>query len=345
MPERELISEIRAVDWHGLESTYGSGEVVRDIVLGLASRDEADLRQAWQQISETNLQHQGTVYPATAAAAPFLCRIALDQATMFRAALITDLAYWATGYDEPFAPAGTAQAVRDAVRPYVGELMGLWGTDDQGLDMALVAVSVAYRRDPPSQAPAIRSRRTSRQVLPALQFPDDLDGLRRRPADQIPRLSKALSPELGGGLVLCHPPHRAPAHDGNYEAHRDGDQRHDKTEGPRDELPDHAGVRLADPSPAHAAPVLDADPVGTGPRDREAHDPIAVPRTEECGYGIVGCQDLGDRPDRYRATWPGDRYACGIVREANVSNVLGNVVGARAELDDGRALRVRHLHR
>lgn len=144
MPERELISEIRAVDWHGLESTYGSGEVVRDIVLGLASRDEADLREAWEQISETNLQHQGTVYPATAAAAPFLCRIALDEATMFRAALIADLAYLATGYDEPYAPAGTAQAVRDAVRPYVGELMGLWGTDDQGLDMALVAVSVAF---------------------------------------------------------------------------------------------------------------------------------------------------------------------------------------------------------
>ena len=84
------------------------------------------------------------MYPATAAAAPFLCRIALDEATMFRAALIADLAFWATGYDEPYAPAGTAQAVRDAVRPYVGELMGLWGTDDQGLDMALVAVSVAF---------------------------------------------------------------------------------------------------------------------------------------------------------------------------------------------------------
>src|SRR6185437_5140384 len=144
MPERELISEVRAVGWHDLESTYGLGDVVRDIVLGLASRDEADLRKAWEQISETHLQHQGTVYPATAAAAPFLCRIALDKAAMFRAALIADLAFWATGYDQPYAPAGTAQAVRDAVRPYVGELMGLWGTDDQGLDLALVAVSVAF---------------------------------------------------------------------------------------------------------------------------------------------------------------------------------------------------------
>lgn len=144
MPEREPISEIRAVDWHSLESTYGSGEVVRDIVLGLASRDEVDVRRAWREIGETHLQHQGTVYPATAAAAPFLCRIALDEAALFRAALIADFAFLATGYDEPFAPAGTAQAVRDAVRPYVGDLMSLWGTDDQGLDMALVAVSVAF---------------------------------------------------------------------------------------------------------------------------------------------------------------------------------------------------------
>lgn len=144
MRESGLVSEVRAVDWRGLKSTYGSGEAVRDIVLGLASRDEADVRQAWEQINETVLQHQGTVYPATAAAAPFLCRIALDEATMWRAALAVDLAFLSTGYDVPYAPAGTAQAVRDAVRPYVGELLGLWGTGDEALDMALVAVSVAF---------------------------------------------------------------------------------------------------------------------------------------------------------------------------------------------------------
>lgn len=58
----------------------------------------------WEQIDETVLQHQGTVYPATAAAAPFLCQIALDEATLWRAALIADLAFLSTGYDEPYAP-------------------------------------------------------------------------------------------------------------------------------------------------------------------------------------------------------------------------------------------------
>jgi hypothetical protein len=153
MPDGELVSEVRAFDWGSLDSTYESGEVVRDVVLGIASLDSTEVRHAWEQINETVLQHQGTVYPATAAAAPFLCRIVLDDATMWRAALAADLAFLSTGYDEPFAPAGTAQAVRDAVRPYMGELLGLWRTEDQGLDMALVAVSVAF----PVEAAAIAS--------------------------------------------------------------------------------------------------------------------------------------------------------------------------------------------
>ena len=66
-------------------------------MLGLASRDEEKVRLAWVQISETVLQHQGTVYPATAAAAPFLCRIALDEANLFRAVLVAELAFWSTG--------------------------------------------------------------------------------------------------------------------------------------------------------------------------------------------------------------------------------------------------------
>ena len=154
MPRSALVSAVSAIDWCQLRSTYESGEIVRDIVLGLASRDEAEAKWAWQQIGETVLQHQGTVYPATAAAAPLLCQIALDEATLWRAALTAELAFLSTGYDEPYARDGTAMAVRDAVRPYVGQLLGLWGTANPGLDMALVAVSVAF----PAKASAITAR-------------------------------------------------------------------------------------------------------------------------------------------------------------------------------------------
>jgi hypothetical protein len=41
-----------------LRSIYESGEIVRDIVLGLPPADEQEVKQAWQQISETVLQHR-----------------------------------------------------------------------------------------------------------------------------------------------------------------------------------------------------------------------------------------------------------------------------------------------
>jgi hypothetical protein len=149
MSRSALELAVRAVGWHQLQSTSESG----DIVLRLASRDEADVKWAWEQITETVLQHQGTLYPATAAA-PFLCRIALDEAALWRAALTAEIAFVSAGYDEPYAPAGTAMAVRDAVRPYVGQLLRLWATANPGLDMALVAVSAAF----PAEAKAITAQ-------------------------------------------------------------------------------------------------------------------------------------------------------------------------------------------
>jgi len=154
MPGSAFVAAIRAVDWCQLRSTYGSGEIVRDIVVGLASRDETEVTWAWEQIGETVLQHQGTVYSATAAAAPFLCQIALNEASLWRAALTAELAFLSAGYDEPNAPERTALAVRDAVRPYVRQLLHQWGTANPGLDMALVAVSVAF----PAEAAAITSQ-------------------------------------------------------------------------------------------------------------------------------------------------------------------------------------------
>jgi hypothetical protein len=156
MPGSEFVSAVAAVDWSALHSTYESGEVVRDILLRLGSLDQAEVEWAWEKIGETVLQHQGTVYPATAAAAPFLCQLALDAATPCRAALIADLAFLSLGDDEPFAPAGTARAVRDAIRSSTGQLLGLWGTADEGLDMALVAVSVAFPEQAAVVTPHIR---------------------------------------------------------------------------------------------------------------------------------------------------------------------------------------------
>jgi len=186
MPRPAFVSAVRAVDWRHLRSTYESGEIVRDIVLALASRDETEVRRAWQQIGKTVLRHQGTVYPATAAAAPFLCQIALDEVSLWRAALTAELSYLSTGYDEPYAPAGTARAVRDAVRPYVGEVLGLWESAGPGLGMALVAVSVAF----PAEAAVITGQLTtgsadrSRRSAPLWALPSGTTDWPTRPSSR-----------------------------------------------------------------------------------------------------------------------------------------------------------------
>jgi hypothetical protein len=91
MPGSAFVSAVDAVDWSALRSTYESGQVVRDILLRLGSLDQAEVEWAWKQVGETVLQYQGTVYPATAAAAPFLCQLALDAVTPWRNALTAEL--------------------------------------------------------------------------------------------------------------------------------------------------------------------------------------------------------------------------------------------------------------
>ena len=68
-------------------------------------------------------------------------------------AILADLS---VGSDEPFAPTGTARAVRDAIRSSTEQLFALWGTGGAGLDMALVAVSVAFPEQAAAVTPHIR---------------------------------------------------------------------------------------------------------------------------------------------------------------------------------------------
>lgn len=140
----EFDEAVRAVDWGGLQSTYGPGDVVGEIVRALGSSEEATVVEAWRLFQETHLQHQGTVYPATAVAAPFLADLALDSETLFRPALIVELALMATGYDTPYSPEGTARAVRDAMRRRVPRFAGQWETADRALDAALTVLSLAF---------------------------------------------------------------------------------------------------------------------------------------------------------------------------------------------------------
>ena len=79
----------------------------------------------------------------------------MDAATPWRAQLITELAFLSLGDDQPFAPGwhGPRGSRRDPSS--IGQLLSLWGIADARLDMALVAVSLAF----PERAAAVTPRK------------------------------------------------------------------------------------------------------------------------------------------------------------------------------------------
>jgi hypothetical protein len=66
-----LLAGLEAVDWASLEHAYGSAADVPELLRALATSDEVRRKRAVHELLG-NIWHQGTVYPATAAAVPFL---------------------------------------------------------------------------------------------------------------------------------------------------------------------------------------------------------------------------------------------------------------------------------
>ncbi len=79
--EPPLLLEIEGLDavpWHQYTHAYGSASELPKDIRRLASSDPEFREQAaWQLLG--SLYHQGTLYPATTVAAPFLVRLALDK--------------------------------------------------------------------------------------------------------------------------------------------------------------------------------------------------------------------------------------------------------------------------
>ncbi|WP_171112967.1 MULTISPECIES: hypothetical protein [unclassified Streptomyces] len=64
-------AELDAVPWHALTHAYGSAEDVPELIMALYQGDEETADEAIYELFG-NIHHQGTVYPASAPAVPFL---------------------------------------------------------------------------------------------------------------------------------------------------------------------------------------------------------------------------------------------------------------------------------
>ena len=92
----DALAGIDQIDWHSPKHAYGSAEDVPRLVRMLAS-DDAEVRQDALDSLCGNIWHQGTVYQASAYAAPFLLRLLDDQHTPDRHHILDLLYTLATG--------------------------------------------------------------------------------------------------------------------------------------------------------------------------------------------------------------------------------------------------------
>ncbi|MEW2355862.1 HEAT repeat domain-containing protein [Spirillospora sp. NPDC029432] len=105
MSDRDPLAGLDDIDWAALGHAYGTAEDVPGLLRGLRS-GSADEREEALHALYGNIYHQGSRYEASAAAVPFLSRLAADPAVPGRADIVELLASLALGFDEAHLPGG-----------------------------------------------------------------------------------------------------------------------------------------------------------------------------------------------------------------------------------------------
>ncbi|MFE3205609.1 HEAT repeat domain-containing protein [Embleya sp. NPDC059237] len=158
--------ELDTIDWQLLYHAYGDGTDVPDRIRALYG-DDADRADTALGELFNHVLHQGTVYPATVAAVPFLAHAAV-HAPHQRAGVLALLA--GAGGEGPVPRAGDQEEGHARVGAEVAGLLHLLGDDDpqvrrhavrvarrasaQTLPAATRELAAAYATDP---APAVRA--------------------------------------------------------------------------------------------------------------------------------------------------------------------------------------------
>ncbi|MEW2353440.1 HEAT repeat domain-containing protein [Spirillospora sp. NPDC029432] len=94
------------IDWAGLRHAYGSAEGIPAALRALRSPSSDERREARDDHLWNCIWHQGTRYPASAAAVPFLVALAVDPATPDRKEIVVLLTMLSVGYPDHMLPHG-----------------------------------------------------------------------------------------------------------------------------------------------------------------------------------------------------------------------------------------------
>ncbi len=144
-----------AINWEGLGGAYGPAGDAAEILRGLASPDKGAAGEALDEFF-SSIWHQGTVYPVTAVAVPFIVELAAGRAVHHRDALCFALG----GFGDPNMSDGSAlPAVQEALRAHSDSLLPLLEDPEEAVREAAtyavarsgggdkVASALAARRD------------------------------------------------------------------------------------------------------------------------------------------------------------------------------------------------------
>jgi tetratricopeptide (TPR) repeat protein len=142
-----MLERLQTVDWNALTHAYGAAADVPDLLRALADPDRQVRKDAYWELYG-NIFHQGTRYPATAPAIPFLVELLADPATPDRHEILLLVTHLVTGQfsvaADPVMYAGESDA-RGAggVADYPSILRDVYRAAEAGLPLYLDLVQHA----------------------------------------------------------------------------------------------------------------------------------------------------------------------------------------------------------
>ncbi len=135
-----MLERLHNVDWNALTHAYGPAADVPELILALAASDREARKDAYWELYG-NIFHQGTRYPATAPAIPFLIELLADPATPDRHELLLLLTHLVTGQlgvaADPSAYTGEPDALTLEAGVYCTILRDVYRAAEAGLPLYL----------------------------------------------------------------------------------------------------------------------------------------------------------------------------------------------------------------
>lgn len=132
-----MLERLQTVDWNALTHAYGAAADVPDLLRALADPDRQVRKDAYWELYG-NIFHQGTRYPATAPAVPFLLELLGDPATPDRHEILLLVTHLVTGQfsvaADPVMYAGESDA-RGGDDEYPGILRDVYRAAEAGLSL------------------------------------------------------------------------------------------------------------------------------------------------------------------------------------------------------------------